>query len=57
MSEWLAANWEYALIVIYALEKIVKLTPTKYDDIVFDMILKPIKDKIANAVQASKPLS
>ena len=47
MSEWLAANWEYALFVIYALEKIVKLTPTKYDDIVFDMILKPIKDKIA----------
>ena len=47
MSEWLAANWEYALIVIYALENIVKLSPTKYDDIVFDMILKPIKDKIA----------
>jgi len=27
--------------------KIVKLTPTKYDDILFDMILKPIKDKFA----------
>ena len=44
MSEWLAQNWEYVLVVIYALEKIVKITPTKYDDIVFDMILKPIKD-------------
>ena len=47
MSECVAQNWEYILVVIYALEKIVKLTPTKYDDIIFDMILKPIKEKIA----------
>ena len=46
MSDWIVANWEYVLVGIYALEKIVKLTPTKYDDIVFDMILKPIKDKV-----------
>ena len=46
MSEWLAANWEYVLIVIYALEKIVKLTPTKYDDIIFDMVIKPVWDKL-----------
>ena len=47
MSEWIAANWEYVLVAIYAAVKIVKLTPTKYDDIIFDMILKPIKDKFA----------
>ena len=47
MTEFIAANWEYVLVVIYALEKIVKLTPTKYDDIVFDMVLKPIKEKFA----------
>ena len=40
MTEWLVANWEYVLVVLYAVEKIVKLTPTKYDDIVFDMVLK-----------------
>ncbi len=45
MTEFITANWEYILVVIYALEKIVKMTPTKYDDIVFDMILKPIKEK------------
>ena len=45
MSEWIVANWEYCLVVVYALEKIVKMTPTKYDDIIFDMILKPIKEK------------
>ena len=47
MSEWIAANWEYVLVVIYALEKIVKMTPTKYDDILFDMLRKPIKEKFA----------
>ena len=47
MTEFIAANWEYILVVIYALEKIVKMTPTKYDDIIFDMILKPIKDKFS----------
>ena len=46
MSDWIVANWEYILVVIYALEKSVKMTPTKYDDIVFDMVLKPIKDKV-----------
>ena len=46
MSEWIAANWEYVLVGIYAIEKIVKLTPTKYDDIICDMILKPIKEKM-----------
>ena len=47
MSEWIVANWEYVLVVLYAVEKIVKLTPTKYDDIIFDILLKPIKEKIA----------
>ena len=47
MTEFIAANWEYILVVIYALEKIVKMTPTKYDDILFDMLLKPIKEKFS----------
>ena len=47
MTDWVAANWEYILVAVYAAEKIVKLTPTQYDDIVFDMILKPIKEKFS----------
>ena len=43
MSEWLAANWEYVLVAFYAIEKIVKLTPTKYDDILFDAVLNQSK--------------
>ena len=42
---WIAANWEWILLAFYTLEKIVKLSPTKQDDIIFDAIIKPIFDK------------
>ena len=42
MTDWLINNWEYALVGFYALEKIIKLSPTKADDMVFDMFLKPL---------------
>ena len=49
MSEWIAANWEYVLVVIYALEKIVKMTPTKYDDNLYHMLHKPKKEKFTQS--------
>jgi hypothetical protein len=42
MSEWLATNWEWVLVGFYTLEKVVKLSPSKKDDIMFDAIIKPI---------------
>ena len=30
-----------------SIESLVKLTPTKYDDILFDMLLKPVKEKLS----------
>tara|TARA_R100001594_G_scaffold59171_1_gene93109 strand:- start:238 stop:381 length:144 start_codon:yes stop_codon:yes gene_type:complete len=41
--EWLANNWDIALAVFVVLEKIVKLTPTKYDDILIDMVWGGLK--------------
>tara|TARA_Y100001938_G_scaffold151095_1_gene245931 strand:- start:1877 stop:2032 length:156 start_codon:yes stop_codon:yes gene_type:complete len=40
--DWVIANWEYILVGFYALEKIVKLSPSKKDDILFDSCIKPI---------------
>ena len=40
--EYLKDNWEFVLIAFYTLEKIVKKTPCKWDDILFDMILEPV---------------
>ena len=42
MSEWLANNWEWVLVGFYTIEKIVKLSPSKKDDIIFDAIIKPM---------------
>ena len=44
--EFLTNNWEYVLVVFYCIEKIVLITPTKYDDMLFSMILKPLMNKI-----------
>ena len=46
MMSFITANWEYILLGLYVLEKVIKLSPSKKDDLIFDMILKPIIDKI-----------
>ena len=44
--QMLLANWEWVLLALYVVEKVVKLSPSKKDDVIFDMILKPIADKL-----------
>ena len=46
MSEWIAANWEWVLLGFMVVEKVIKLSPSKKDDLLWDMVLKPIVDKI-----------
>ena len=46
MFELLSANWEWVLIAFMVLEKVVKMSPTKSDDILLDMIVKPLMDKV-----------
>jgi len=44
--EFLTNNWEYVLLGFYIVEKVVRLSPTKADDVIFDMVLKPIFNTI-----------
>ena len=44
--DWILSNWEYVLLALYVIEKVVKLSPSKKDDVIFDMIIKPIADKL-----------
>ena len=30
------------MLAMYVIEKVVKMSPTKKDDVIFDMILKPV---------------
>ena len=50
MFQALLNNWEYVLLAMYVIEKVVKLSPSKKDDVIFDMILSPI----FNAVKGKK---
>ena len=42
MLELLSANWEYVLIGILAIDKIVALTPSTWDDLIWTSIKKSI---------------
>ena len=50
MLQSLWSNWEYVLLVMFVVEKIVKLSPSQKDDVIFDMILNPI----FNALKGNK---
>ena len=51
MTEWLADNWEWSLLAFYTIEKIVKLSPSKKDDVIFDAVLKPIWESVTKNKQ------
>ena len=46
MFSFLTSNWEWFLLGLYVVEKAIKLSPSKKDDLIWDMIVKPIADKI-----------
>ena len=46
MFSFITSNWEYILLALYVLEKAIKLSPSKKDDLIWDMVLKPIISKI-----------
>lgn len=43
MTTWLFGNWETVLVISYGLDKLVKITPTKYDDLLVDLVFGTIK--------------
>ena len=43
MIHWITSNWEWVLLGFMVAEKLVKLSPTKYDDIVLDMVWGNLK--------------
>ena len=43
---FLTSNWEWCLLALYIVEKVIKLSPSKKDDVIWDMIIKPIVDKV-----------
>ena len=46
MTEWIQSNWEIVVIIFFIGEKLIRISPTKNDDILLDMILKPLYEKM-----------
>ena len=46
MLSFITSNWEWFLLALYVVEKVIKLSPSKKDDVVWDMVLKPLSDKL-----------
>ena len=44
--DFLTNNWEWILIGFMVAEKLVKLSPTQYDDIILDIVLNNLKKLI-----------
>ncbi|MBC8428212.1 MAG: hypothetical protein H8D94_01940 [Candidatus Pelagibacter sp.] len=40
MLEYLLSNWEYVLIAVMVIDKIVAMSPTKMDDLIWSSIKK-----------------
>jgi|TARA_R110000823_G_scaffold186056_1_gene318414 hypothetical protein len=40
--EWIQGNWEYVVIGIMAIDKVVALSPSKWDDLIWTAIKKSI---------------
>ena len=45
MISFITSNWEWILLGMFIVEKAVKLSPSTKDDVIFDMVLKPIFNK------------
>ena len=43
--DWIGTNWQWIMVAFYVLEKIVKVSPAKWDDILLDGI-KSIFEKL-----------
>ena len=46
MLSFITSNWEWFLLGLYVAEKAILLSPSKKDDAIWSMVIKPIVDKI-----------
>ena len=44
--EWIQSHWEWVLLGFMVLEKVIKISPSKHDDMLLDMIIRPLMEKL-----------
>lgn len=53
-ANYVIERWEYFFLAFYTLEKIIKLSPSKKDDVLFDAFLRPIWESVAQVLKVKK---
>ena len=53
-ANYVVERWEFFLLGFYTLEKIIKLSPSKKDDDLFDAFLKPVWESITKMLKIGK---
>ena len=46
MLEFLSSNWSYTVIALLAIDKVVALSPSKWDDLLWTVVKKAIKKAV-----------
>ncbi len=46
MLEFLSSNWSYTVIALLAIDKVVALSPPKWDDLLWTVVKKGIKKAV-----------
>jgi hypothetical protein len=46
VTQYLTENWQTVIIIFFCLEKIVKLSPSKADDILVDVVFNGLKQLV-----------
>jgi len=54
LANFVIERWEYFFLAFYTLEKIIKLSPSKKDDVLFDSFLRPIWDSVAQLLKVKR---
>tara|TARA_R100000458_G_C8265201_1_gene240322 strand:- start:225 stop:401 length:177 start_codon:yes stop_codon:yes gene_type:complete len=46
LTQWLTDNWQTVIVIFFCLEKVVKLSPSKNDDILVDVLFNGVKQLV-----------
>ena len=46
MLSFITAMWEWCLLALYVIEKAIKLSPSKKDDLIWDMVLMTLLEMV-----------
>ena len=51
---FITTNWEWILLAVFIIEKAIKISPSKKDDLIWDGIIKPLYTSLSGKIKTAK---